>query len=465
MQGHAVHHCRHAELAHAVVDVTAQLALGIAHHVAGRIHAQAGCALGVGEVGAGQVGRAAQQLGQVGSEVLQRNLAGLAAGHGLGLVVSVAHGLHGDLGKVGRQFALHAARELLGLGGEGCGVGGKAHVPIGLGRRARVGGVPGGLDVRGDHEGLGSPAQGFAGQLDLVAAQRLAVRLGGAGAVGRALADGRLADDEGGFVGTLLGLLDGGGHSLHVVAIDRAHHVPAVGGETASGVVHEPGRHRAVDADAVVVVQRDELVQLPGTGQGGGLVADAFHQAAVAQEGVGAVVNDRVAVAVELGGQQLLGQRHAHGIGDALAQRAGGGLHARGHVDLGVAGGQAVQLAEALQLGHAELVAGEVQQRVDQHRAVAVAEHETVAVGPVRVGRVVLEVTVPQRLGHVGHAHGGAGVARVGLLHGVHRQGADGVGHLGVFGAGGGIGHAASRSVGEAHDFSGAQTGERAVGG
>ena len=33
------------------------------------------------------------------------------------------------------------------------------------------------------------------------------------------------------------------------------------------------------------------------------------------------------------------------------------------------------------------------------------------------------------RDGHLGHAHRRARVARIGLLHGVHRQGADGIGH------------------------------------
>jgi hypothetical protein len=80
---------------------------------------------------------------------------------------------------------------------------------------------------------------------------------------------------------------------VDVVAVDRADHVPAVGREAAGHVVDVPGLHLAVDRDAVVVVQRDQLVQLPGAGQRAGLVADAFHQAAVAQEHVGAVVDDR----------------------------------------------------------------------------------------------------------------------------------------------------------------------------
>ena len=58
------------------------------------------------------------------------------------------------------------------------------------------------------------------------------------------------------------------------------------------------------------------------------LVADAFHQVAVAGDDIGLVIDQIVA---EAGVQDALGQRHAHGIGDALAQRAGGGLDARQH--------------------------------------------------------------------------------------------------------------------------------------
>jgi hypothetical protein len=88
----------------------------------------------------------------------------------------------------------------------------------------------------------------------------------------------------------------------------------------------------------------------------------------------------------------------------------------------------AVQLAEALELLDRQVVAGEMQQGVDQHRAVAVGQHEAVTVGPVRIGRVVVQVIAPQHFGDVGHAHGGAGVAGVGGLHAVDGEKADGVG-------------------------------------
>ena len=259
-----------------------------------------------------------------------------------------------------------------------------------------------------------------------------------AGLVGRTLADDGLAADQGRLAvrerGLLLRLDQGGFHRGRVVAIHIRNHMPAVGGEARRRIVGEPAFDMAVDRDAVVIVEGDQLGQTQRSGQRAGLVADALHHAAITQERIGVVVNDVVTgvliFAVEFRGQQLLGQRHAHGIGDALAQWTGGGFHARRHAHFGVTGGLAVQLAETLDLRHRQVVAGQVQQRIEQHGAVAVGQHEAVAIRPVRVDRVVLEVAVPQHLGDVGHAHGGTRVAGLGLFDGVHRQHTDGIGHL-----------------------------------
>jgi len=133
---------------------------------------------------------------------------------------------------------------------------------------------------------------------------------------------------------------------------------------------------------------------------------------------------------VERGGEDLLGERHADGVGKALAERPGGGLDAEVRVDLRVPGGVRTELAEIPELLHVERIAREVQQRVEQHRAVAVRDHEAVAVGPLRIAGIVLEVIGPQHLGDVGHAHRHAGVTGIGLLHGIHAEGTDGVGEL-----------------------------------
>ena len=71
-------------------------------------------------------------------------------------------------------------------------------------------------------------------------------------------------------------------------------------------------------------------------GQGDRFLADAFHQAAVAGDDIGVMIDQIVA---ETGSQHAFGQRHADGIGEALAQRAGGGLDAGRMAIFGMAGG------------------------------------------------------------------------------------------------------------------------------
>jgi hypothetical protein len=61
-------------------------------------------------------------------------------------------------------------------------------------------------------------------------------------------------------------------------------------------------------------------------GERRGLGGDALHQVAVGHDAVDPVVDDVVAGAVELGGEPLGGQRHADAVGEALPERAGGGL-------------------------------------------------------------------------------------------------------------------------------------------
>ena len=168
-------------------------------------------------------------------------------------------------------------------------------------------------------------------------------------------------------------------------------------------------------------------------GERDGLLADAFHQIAVGAEHVRAVIDE---FAAEHCGEVPLRDRHADRIGQTLAERPGGGFDAGGMAVLRMSRGERAELAEALDLvdGH-RLVAEEIKQRIEQHRAVAGREHETVAVGPGRIGRVEFEEAREQDGGDIGRAHGQAGMAGLGLLHRVHGQRADGIRHAVVIGA------------------------------
>ena len=143
---------------------------------------------------------------------------------------------------------------------------------------------------------------------------------------------------------------------------------------------------------------------------------------------------------IEMRRQPTLGDRHADAVGNALAERPGGGLDARGQAVFRMAGSLAAELAEILDLiqRHCRLAedfalgtdcldAGQMKQGIEQHGSVSVGEHETVAVWPDRVFRVVAQKLLPQTVGDRGQRHRCARMAGIRLLHGVHRKSADGV--------------------------------------
>ena len=161
---------------------------------------------------------------------------------------------------------------------------------------------------------------------NLLLAHGFAMHGGGALLVGRTPADDGLGANQRRPVGHGAGRGQRRGHGLAVLTVDLRQDVPAIGLETLRRVVVEPADHLAVDGNAVVVIDRDQLAELLHAGERGRLVRDPLHHAAVAHEHVGVVIDDGVAGAVEGGRQRALGQRHAHRIGKPLAQRAGGGF-------------------------------------------------------------------------------------------------------------------------------------------
>ena len=114
-------------------------------------------------------------------------------------------------------------------------------------------------------------------------------------------------------------------------------HVPAIGFEALGGIVAEPALDLAVDRDAVVVVDQNQLAELLRPGKRGHFVRDALHHAAVAQKYVRVMIDDGVAGPIEGRGKRSLRERHADRVREALAKRAGRGLDAQVHLALRVA--------------------------------------------------------------------------------------------------------------------------------
>ena len=122
-----------------------------------------------------------------------------------------------------------------------------------------------------------------------------------------------------------------------------------------------------------------------------------------------------------------VGDRHTDGGGKSAAQGSGGDINTGGVTVFGMTGGLGAELTEVLQIVHGQAIAEQVQQAVHQHGAVAGREDEAVAVGPLRVCRVVLHILAPYGISGGRGAHGHSGVAGVGLLNGLGGENANGI--------------------------------------
>ena len=370
-----------------------------------------------------EVGGSADEVGQPGRDPLQHLLPRLAGGD------------HAGVGPLLRRVGAEAVGQAVGeealefgrLDGEVRAEGGERLVPLrllltpALDRAAEV------LQrLLGNEEGLEAGiAVDLLGQPDLLLAERRSVRAVGVLLVRRAGRDVRADDDQAGAVLDLLGDAQRLLQAVEPDVLVEVLHVPAVGLVAGADVLGEGELRVALDRDVVVVVEPDQPAEPEMAGDRGRLGGDPLLHVAVRSDEVGEVVDGLVVAEVEAGGQHALAERHPDRRGDPLPERPGGRLHARHVPVLRVARARRVELAEALDLVERDVVARQVQRRVQEHRGVAARQDEAVATGPVRIGGRVPHHAGVEEVGDRRQRHRRAGMAGVGRLDGVHGQGAD----------------------------------------
>ena len=139
------------------------------------------------------------------------------------------------------------------------------------------------------------PAVCHLGQAYFFFAQRFAVRFLGVLPVGRAPADMRVDDDQRRTRHFALRRADGDVDQIQIIYVADVQHIPVPAAEARSHVIGECQRGAAFDGDVIVVVKPDQVRQAEMPGDRSGFVADAFHQVAIAAEGVDAIV-EKIAV-------------------------------------------------------------------------------------------------------------------------------------------------------------------------
>ena len=134
------------------------------------------------------------------------------------------------------------------------------------------------------------------------------------------------------------------------------------------------------------------------------------------------MVDDVIAGTVVDRSEMLLGDAHTDAHGETLAQRPGGDFHAVCFAILRMTRGDRAILAELLQIFDGDLVAGQVQYRVEHRRRMAVGQHKAIAIAPLGVGRVVAHEFVKEEIHGGGIAQRRPGVPALCLLYGIHGE-------------------------------------------
>ena len=200
----------------------------------------------------------------------------------------------------------------------------------------------------------------FLGELDLFDAERIAVRGRGALLVRAAVADDRVHANQRRAIRLSDSIFDGFRQRLEIVRVGDILRVPFVRVEAFDHVLVEAEFGVPVDRHVVVVVEKNDVAQADVAGYRRRLAGDAFHQIAVAADAEDAMIEQARIVALEVRLEMLRRHRHADGVADALAERAGGSLDAGRQAVLGMAGRSAAELTKLLDVVEAEVVAGEI---------------------------------------------------------------------------------------------------------
>src|SRR5262249_36956702 len=110
---------------------------------------------------------------------------------------------------------------------------------------------------------------------------------------------------------------------VEIIGVADASYVPSVADETSHHIFAERPVGGTVERDAIVIVDPAEIRKLQMSGERSCFAADAFHDVAVAADGVNVEIEKFKAGAVECCAEPLARNRHAYAVSSTLSQRAG----------------------------------------------------------------------------------------------------------------------------------------------
>ena len=156
---------------------------------------------------------------------------------------------------------------------------------------------------------------------------------------------------------------------LHVLAIDLLD-IESVRFKTLSSVLALCLLCRGIQRDRIGIIDDNQIIETEMCCESARFRCNAFLHVTIASQANNMLVEDPVLRGVETGGRHFGGYRYSGGIANALAKRPGRCLDPRGVAVLRVSWGATFPLTELLDVLEREIVAAQVQTRVQEHRRV-----------------------------------------------------------------------------------------------
>ena len=208
---------------------------------------------------------------------------------------------------------------------------------------------------------------------------------------------------------------------LHVLPVNFLD-VETVGLESCGRVFALGCGRRRVERDRVAIVNQNQIIEPEMRGECARFGGNAFLQTTIAGQANRVLIENAMLGSVKTRGRHFHCDGYANRVANALPQRTGGAFHARGFKKFRMARRLAMQLTEAFDFFHRQIVSAQMQPGIKEHAAVAGGENKVIAPDPARLFRIVFErVTVEDRA-HLRAAQRKTEVTGFRSLHRVHAQ-------------------------------------------
>mmetsp|Transcript_6851 Transcript_6851/g.13635 ORF Transcript_6851/g.13635 Transcript_6851/m.13635 type:complete len:272 (-) Transcript_6851:81-896(-) len=212
-----------------------------------------------------------------------------------------------------------------------------------------------------------------------------------------------------------------------MVSISHMLNVPSHCFITGSNILGERDVGMAINGNAVVIVQSNQLSESPMPGKGSSFGRNTFHVATISHDDICVVINQVHSRLVVASCQVLLSNCKSNCISNSLSQWPSCDFDSLGQEILWMSWGLRSPLTELLQVLNSHVVSHQVKERVVKHRSVSSGQNKAITTQPGYVFWIGCHEILEEDIGHGSTPHRKSRMSRVSLVHTINRKETNGI--------------------------------------